>query len=397
MQKGQNQKDIKNFNRALILKSICTEQGLSRIKLSRVTGLTKMTVTNITAQLISEGLIREGLPSESQEGAGRKPILLIPCTDTVYAVGVYISRDQLKVSLLTITANILKTSAQPLSDSENTESFLQKVLNGIREITETIQDDKILGVGIACIGPLDVNNGVILSPPDFYGLHDIKIKEYLEENTGYSIVLNNDMKASALAEKLFGKGKQLDNFIYVGITHGIGSGIVMNGKLYNGEMCLSGEIGHTTINFNGPVCTCGNRGCLEVYASIPNLIKSAYQSASEKQETILSKMNTITFDDIVENAERDSLCDRIIKDMAAHLGIALANTINTLDLSTVIIGHEGAHAGAKLAGLLEEHINNRILFKNNKHINVAISHFIDKSPLIGSGVLVLDKFFKGLS
>ena len=119
MSKGQNQQNIKELNRALVLKLICTEQCLSRIEISRMTGLTKMTVTNITSQLIHDGLIKEGFPSETKEGAGRKPIVLLPCNDYVFVVGVYIARDFIKVSMLSISAKIVNTYSQYLSENED--------------------------------------------------------------------------------------------------------------------------------------------------------------------------------------------------------------------------------------------------------------------------------------
>jgi len=391
--KGQNQQDIKEQNRALVLKLICTEQCLSRIEISRLTGLTKMTVTNITVQLIRDGFIKEGFPFENQGTTGRKPITLLPCNDSVYAIGVYISRDFIKVSLLSISAEIIQTCTQVLSEGENSKSLIQKTLKGIKRIIGSIPKSKILGIGIASIGPLDTKSGVILSPPDFYNIKNVEIKKNIEENTGLKVILNNDMKASSLAEKLFGKGENLQNFIYLGITHGIGSGIVMDGKLFSGEMGYAGEVGHTTIDFNGPICSCGNRGCLEAYASIPNILKVAKERIEGNTCTILSSMNEFTFQDIAQHAQSDPLCCSLINDMALHIGIALVNTINTLDLSTVIIGHEGAYGGTYLAGLIEKYINEKMLFRSSKHVSVIISNFCEESPLIGSGTLVLDEFF----
>jgi predicted NBD/HSP70 family sugar kinase len=400
---AKNQQDIKKINRSLVLKLICTEQGLSRIDISRLTGLTKMSVTNIVKQLIDEGYIKEGCFSEKQEGAGRKPIVLLPCEDSVFVVGVYISRDFVKVSLVTLSAKIIKTETSYLAENENSHSLLQKILSNVCKIinivsvehgsVEHCSKEKIAGIGVACIGPIDMYRGLILSPPDFYGIQNLYVKEFLENNTGLNVVVSTDTKASAIAENLYGKGKNLKNFIYVGVTHGIGSGIIVDGNLYMGEMGLSGEIGHATINFNGNVCSCGNKGCLETYASIPNIIKTAKSKISENKNTILKKIDNFGFNDIIDNMHTDTFCKSLINNMAIYLGTALVGTINTLDLSTVIIGHEGAYGGEYFAHLIENYINNRILFKNSKCVKVEISKFKDECPVIGSGALVLNKLF----
>ncbi len=392
---GKNQQYIKEQNRALILKLICTKQCFSRATIARKTGLNKMTVTNIINELLLAGFVKEGIASNTVK-VGRKPIELLLCEDGAYSVGIYISRDFVKASLITLSADIIHEQEISMENVETEDSLLEKILNCIETIIQTVDRSKILGIGIACVGPLDIKNGTILSPTDFYGIKNVPLKKIIEEKTGYKVFVNNDMNAAALAEQLYGNGRDQTNFLYLGITNGIGSGIITNGNLYMGEEGYSGEIGHATINFEGPVCSCGNKGCLEAYASIPKVLQKAKESIKAGQTTALRDIPQFTFEDIVTCAENgDAFCRQIIDTMCFYISTALVNAVNILDCESIYIGHDGALGGEFLTKRIEESINERIIFKYSKFVKVEISAFIERSPVIGSGVLVFDKLFSG--
>lgn len=387
--KGKNQQYIREQNRALILKLICTKECLSRIEIAQKTGLTKMTVTNVINDLIGSGLIKEGMTSDIQT-VGRKPIRLHPNENSIYSLGIYISRDYIKFSILTLSAYIIKETTIALYEDETSTSLIRKLLDGIDEILEDTDKNKICGIGIACIGPLDINNGIILDPTDFHGISNVNIKKAVEEKTGMTVVVNNDMNAAALAEQLYGKGRGKPNFIYLGITNGIGSGIITNGSLYTGENGFGGEIGHTTINFDGPVCTCGKKGCLEAYASIPVILKRANAALNED-------FGDITFARLISMAkDNNTKCIEIIDSMCLYISTALINAVNILDCSSVYLGHEAALGGEYLTSKIENYLNKGLLFKSSKHVNVEISKFGEQSPVIGSGIMVFDRIFSGL-
>lgn len=381
--KGKNQQDLKKQNRALILKLICTGRCSSRADIARQTGLAKMTVTNVISELISAGFIVEGLTSEKTT-VGRKAIFLHPTKNNYFSVGIYLSRDFMLFSLLSLEAKIIKKHTIYFENSESKESLIEKIFFGINIILKDEEKSKILGIGIASIGPIDIENGVLLNPTDFYDIKNVPLKNILEKKTNLPVIVNNDMNAAALAELLYGKRKKNNNFIYVGITHGIGSGIIINGALYTGEGGFSGEIGHTTINFDGPVCPCGNKGCLEVYASIPNITQKVKEQTKKE----------LSFEQIVLFAQKGtSPFKELIDDTCFYIGCALANSINTLDSKSIYLGHDAAKGGEYFAKRIEEIINNRILFKKNKHVSVEISSFKEQTPVIGSGVLVLNELF----
>lgn len=396
---GVNHQSVKIKNKSLVLKKICTEGQISRIELARQTGLSKMSVTNIVNELIQDGFVTEQdeyIGNNGSATVGRKPVCITPNPDIYVSLGIYISRDYAIAIATTLNCKIIIRNKCLFSFDESENSFLNKIngiVSGILESDE-LRGKKVLGIGISCIGPLDIRNGIILEPPNFYNLREIRICEFLEKKFGYKAYIDNDMNASALAEKLFGRGKVIDNFIYVGVTNGIGAGIIANGELYQGQMGFSGEIGHSTIHFDGPKCSCGNIGCLELYASIPVIVSQARQSISVGVDSKLRSKSSIEWSDIVECAlQGDDLSVKLIDRLCMYVSIGLTSLSNIFDPEVIYIGHDIAVAEDLVKHRIEENLNERILGRKYRKIFVEISAFRDQSPLIGSSVIILDKLF----
>lgn len=393
--KGKNLHDIKEENQSLVLKLICTGQCTSRAEISRRTGLTKMTITNIIQALLNENLILEG-PLLEKTTVGRKPVLLFPSENAKRSIGVYISRDVITLSLLSLNAKIIKKYDRLLSPDENAETLTGKIFDGLDMILEGEDKTKILGIGVACIGPLDLVNGVILSPPEFYGIENLPIRQLISDKTGLPVFVNNDMSTAALAEHLYGFGTGCDHFIYFGITHGIGSGIVANGKLFSGAEGYGGEIGHTSIRYDGVPCFCGNKGCLEAYASMPVFMNETREQASKVRDSLLFNKPELEFEDVVLAAQKgDPLAVERMEYLVTITGTALVNSIHLMNSSKILIGHESARGGEWFAQKLETYINAKSIFRRKSHVGVQVSKFGEHSPVIGSGVLVFDQFFQG--
>ncbi len=392
--KGKNLQSVKVDNRNLVLKLICTGQCETRMEITNRTGLTKMTVTNIISELIDEGWIKQS-GTFSKSGPGRKSFGLQVDESKIRSIGIYISREYIVVSSITLNADVKELLKINLSDDENGETLISKIIDGIDKIRKREIKAEFLGIGVACIGPLDINNGIILSPLDFFGIENLKIKEILENETGLKTVLNNDMNASALAELLYGHGISTGNFLYFGITHGVGCGIVINSDLYTGSGGYSGEIGHVSIDKNGLVCSCGNRGCLERYASMPDFWKRVLDEVQKHPESMLSEISQPDIERIVEFAKTgDNLSIMLLDEWINHIGVALISTIHLLNMQLIVLGHESALAGKWFTGKLQSYLQAHCMFKKEEPLEVVISKFNEKSPVIGSGVLVFDLLFR---
>lgn len=387
---GVNISDIKENNRTLILKHICTNSGISRIELARVTGLTKMTLTNITNDLIKAGLIRES--TEISEGAGqaisnsvgRKPIMLTISEDSPVAVGVWISRDYCAGVLTDLKANIIAESRIDFDEAETKDTLLKKVIECAKYLCER-SERKVVGVGISSIGPVDVRKGMLLKPANFYGIADLNVCEEVSEALGgIPTYIEKDMDASALAERYFGNGRNTPNFIYVGITNGIGSGIISGGELFHGGSGFGGEFGHTSIDYKGELCHCKNRGCIEMYASVPNILNNYNKKYANRVKDL---------SELIELSESDGSAKEYIEDICEKLAIALASLSNVLDPSTIIIGHEGYYFSDGMLKIIEKRLNDYILVSGYKKIKVQRSDFEDGASIIGAATIVMDKIF----
>lgn len=400
--RGSNHQSIKYKNRALVLKIISTQGPMSRIELSRITKLSKMSITNIINELIEKKMVCEtenaGVDDNIEPACGRKPVQLDVNPDALYALGIYIARDYCKCTLANLKGEFLQIAKVTFAFDETPDSFVEKVKCGVKKVMNEspVPQNKILGIGIASIGPLDIQNGIILEPPNFHNLHQIHMKEILEKEFGFQVYMDNDMNAAALAEKYYGKGIYIDNFVYLGITNGIGAGIISNNTLYSGDSGFVGEIGHTTIHFEGPKCACGNSGCLELYANIPEVVKQARHAIELGMATSLTSTPDFSWPDIIHHAAQgDGLCLKLIDKLCLYISIGITNLVNTLDPKTVFLGHDIALAGNLVLERISNAVNRRMISSRYKEIKIEISKFIDKAPLIGSVTLVFEKLFTG--
>lgn len=396
---GSNNQNTKLRNRALVLRLICTVSDASRINIARQTGLSKMSITNIVNELIRDGFVKECVENSSNESkpsTGRKPVLLVPDCETHAVIGLYISRDYVMAILSNLKCEVLFEVKCGVTFEESNTSFIQKILDLTGKVLKTKEaaGKKILGIGVSCIGPLDRKSGIILQPPNFYHLNSIPVRQKLEDEFGYPVYVDNDMNASALAEKLYGNGRNISDFVYIGVTNGIGSGIISNDNLFAGEMGFSGEIGHTTINYEGPKCACGNTGCLELYASIPEIEKQANDAIKSGLESSMKYLDKIQWSDIVRCAkEKDTLALNLIDRLCMYISIGLVSIINLFDPSMIFLGHDIAIAGSLLTDNLESYIKEKTISNKYKNVPVEISVFGEKAPVVGSAALVLNKLF----
>lgn len=384
--RGLNQKHLKDRNRGLVLKLIASGR-MSRSAITRTIGLTKMAVTNIVSELISEGYIEEKEIAETS-AAGRNPVMLDVVPYNTLAAGVYLSRSNLQVIITDLKLNIIFKRSQALSN-ETAETITDKLYclmdDAMFQVKEYKPQSRLLGIGISTLGPLDSARGVILRPTNFFEIKDYPIVDRIRNRYPLPVFLCNDMDASALAEKLFGQGVELSDFLYLGITNGIGSGILSRGMLYQNNSGLAGEIGHMSINFNGDICSCGNKGCLEVYANMP-VIMDRLRRASGNRD--------LGFEDF-ERISSVPSCDAVFKDMTGMLSVALVNVVNLLNPECIIIGHEGVFIPSDHIARLESLLNSKILSTGFKKVSIVKSSFGSLAPLFGSVSCVYNELFVG--
>lgn len=374
-----NNQNLKYQNRGLLLRLLCTHDGVSRIQLAQRTGLTKMTVSNIIAGLMEQDYVVERAP-ERNAGVGRNPIILDISPGAPKVLGVQLGREGVTAVLFDLKLRILKKEEEPFAQ-ENTDSILQKLFRAVDRIR--IQESNILGCGVSVVGPLDVGSGVVLNPPNFFGVSNLPLRRLLSNHMGLPVELNNDMNCAALGEKLFGAGREFHNFLYVGLSTGIGSGIIENDGLYQNSSGFAGELGHTSIDCNGPECGCGNRGCLEEYVGMP-VIEARLREATGQAGDFAS---------FCAQTE-DPHVDVVLSDVIEKITRALVNAVNLLNPQAILVGHNGTHLPARYLEQMERELNRRKFSQDYLKIRVKKSRFGMDSSLYGSGCLALRQLFE---
>ena len=390
---GSNGQDIKQKNRILVLQLIAENTGVSRVDISRMTGLSKMTIGNIVTELIEEKLIIEqgrlDCPPEAA-ASGRRPIILSLSPASPCICGMLIKRELCQIIIGDLAGHILDEVHYEYSSLSDGEELVRMLCHGYQTLSRH-SDRHIIAISISSLGPVDGQHGVISKPPHFYNIRHLPIVSLLEKQIGLPTFLVNDANAGALAEKMYGIGKNISNFCYLHIMNGIGSGLILRDSLYNGDAGQSGEIGHTSINFAGPPCACGNRGCLELYANVDAMRRKIKNLSGFYPSSPLAG-GTVSWRQIVDCAERgDHLALLALDDFCSYLSGALLNTLNLLDLSTLIVGYNGS--GGVIERLLQARLAPALLSDHPDALRVLHSSFGGDAPLIGSIAFAADKIF----
>ena len=382
---GYNNTTLKQQNRGLILKLIVTGECESRIELAKRTGLSKMAVTNIISEFMEQNLVEEKECVRIQ-GKGRNPIKLCLSSKAPKMIGVHIYRGECSVILCDFQLHILQRRSFPVTE-ENHGRLLEYLFQEIDEILDRIPRTEICGIGIGALGPVDVGKGRILNPPNFYGMKNIDIVSVLKARYEMPVFFDSQYDGAALAEKFFGNGRDVEDFVFVGLANGIGSGIISQGTIYRDYSGFTSELGHVSIDWNGRVCSCGRKGCLETYVSSPVIARQLCQITGWKKS-----FREFCQIDMSEYAKET---DQVLEDMMEKLACGIVNLTNLFNPQKVIIGHEGYWIPDRYICHLEDYINEKKLLASYHQIRVEKSYFGEDAHIIGCACSLLTEIFAG--
>lgn len=383
MIQGLNNQHSKFLNKAFVLKIVSTQGPISRLRLSEITGLSKMTISNIVIDYIKDGVMCAANTEKS--AIGRKADLIVVVPDSLLTLGIYIGSSRINVGIINLHGAILRNEEISLSPDESEQSFIRKLFMLIDMVYTKDIRPKVWGIGVSSIGPLDIQEGRILKLPYFNNIISIEIVRPLEERYELPVYLENDANVSALAEMYFGNGQLYNNFLYISITAGIGSGIIINRELFNGTKGFGGELGHMSVQLDGVLCSCGNRGCLERYASI-----SAIQEWYNQQNAGDEKVEKVGWLSIVDRARQGDISSlAAIERMCKYLSMGLINAINILDPECIFLGGDIGPALELMIPIIEEIIEAG-KFSPIGHVQILCPRFLGNSNFVGTAALVLD-------
>ena len=392
---GTSIKGLKNKNRTLILKMVATRSPISRVEIANETGLTKMTVGNLVNELIEKGFISEADSSpEAVAVPGRKPSMLCISHSSPCICGMLIKRGLCQVILADLSGAVISQTEREYHHSIDADWLVATLMELYSSLTEGFPRE-ILAIGISSIGPLNTSTGTILKPPFFFDIENLPIASIISEKAGLPAYLINDANAGALAEKLYGSGKTVSDFAYLHIMNGIGAGFVLDNKLFGGHSGQSGEIGHTSINFSGPRCACGNVGCLELYANLEQMQRrirsmSAYFPGSP----LAAEPEAVTWSAIVREAgRRDPLALAALEEFCDYISFALIDALNLLDLSTVIVGYDSPEGSCPVEKFLIDKLSRAVIAAPYRKLQILHSCFNGNAPLIGAIAAAAEQIF----
>jgi len=274
-----------------------------------------------------------------------------------------IGGTKLAAGVVDAAGNILARGETPTVAAEGPERVLNRIFRLAKDVLSApgVSADAVGRIGIGCAGPVDRQKGLILNPPNLPGWICVPLVERLEKALDRPAVLENDANAAALGEFRYGVGKGANSLVYLTVSTGIGSGIILDGKIWHGLSDGAGEIGHMTLIPDGPICGCGNRGCLEALASGPSIARRAREALAAGRPSRLRAVTDLNAADVVRLAqEGDAVATEIWQDTVLYLGLGVAAMVTILAPECVVIGGGVTRAGDFLFEPLRREVRRRV-------------------------------------
>ncbi|AEF41243.1 ROK family transcriptional regulator [Hoyosella subflava] len=325
-----SQSSLREANRRRVLHLLQSTGELTQADISRQTGLSPATVSNIARELTSEGVLA------ASEGTGRRRVLRLSGSAGLVA-GIDFGHTHVTVAITDRAHQILAIRKAALDTDISAESSMDCAARLLDEaVTETGHErTAILAAGMGLPAPIEGSTGIVGAPSILPGWVGIKANQAMSEKVGFPVYVDNDANLGVLAEHAWGAGRGAVNVAYLKLSQGVGCGLVINGELYRGPDGTAGEIGHTSMDEFGAVCRCGNRGCLETLVASRAVVQLLEPSRGP-----------LTIADVIRKAsEGDVACSRVLTDTGRQVGVAAANLCNLFNPERIIIGGDLGGAG----------------------------------------------------
>ncbi len=372
-----------------VLRLLWEERRISRAEIARRARLSRSTVSDIVGALLPTGLVAEAGVGASL--GGRRPIVLEFQDDAFVILGVDVGASHISVVLTNLRGKVLDWHHQTFAVRSDPIGTWRLISDLCAASLASVgrKRARLLGIGMALPTPVDPRQPERLSQlslPQWGGRLDL---EQIRRRFNVPVLVDNDANLGALAERWWGGAQGLEDFAYIKVATGIGSGHFVGGRIYRGASGVAGEIGHMTIDQNGPVCTCGNRGCLQAHIGTRELLARVAALRVEYPASMLAEPPTIPA--LVDAAlVDDPLALRVVTEIAEHLGVAVASMLNLMNPSAVIIGGGLARLGERLLQPLRERVRRRTFVSAVASADIRASQLGPQDIAMGAATLTLD-------
>jgi predicted NBD/HSP70 family sugar kinase/biotin operon repressor len=373
---------LRDRNRRRVMEVLRMQGRVSQADISRATGLSRTTISTMIAELRKAGLVLDIDTRRMHPRGGRPGVELVLRDPAQVVVGIDFGHSHIGVAVADLGHNVLAERRAELDVNREAVQALDSAARMFADVLAGAGVDRrsVLGAGIGIPGPVDLAHGTAGSATILPGWVGLRIASEMEQRLGVPVEVENDANLGALAELTWGAGRDCSNFAYIKAATGIGAGIVVDGRLLRGATGTAGEIGHTTLHEAGPLCYCGNRGCLETVASGPAIVELVGPIDGERP----------ALGRIIELAAGGDLrCRRAIADAGREIGVAVAGLCNLINPERVIVGGLLSRAGEVLLRPMRDSIRRHAVQAAAATLDVRAAVFVERAELLGAVALAL--------
>ncbi len=389
---------LRQMNRLAILQLLRAEGPISKADLAKRSAISRPTVSKVVDDLHMDGLaeiVGTAIPS----AAGGKPAKLYRFHSGAVRVGaVLLAVDGVSVALCDGDARILNKVYQRLSGDRSPSAVTAIVTTLLSKLLRdcSLSSDDLLGIGVGVPGLTDSANGIVSFAPHLPGWQDVPLSQWLADAFDVPIWLDNDCHLQALAERYRGQGADCDTLICVETGVGMAAAFLFNGQLFRGAGNTAGEVGHMTIQEDGPLCECGNRGCWESLASTTWLANAARKAAQNGQHSTIPLIEEVEAQAaaVYEAAQAgDDLALELVRAQGRHFGVGIANLVNAFNPERIILHGDTIAGGPPFLEAVLQTVQERALLRPRQMVEIVFSALGDDVGLIGASSLVMETLF----
>jgi predicted NBD/HSP70 family sugar kinase len=374
---------LREDNRRRVIDALRQHGVASRAELSRSTALSRSTISTIVGDLLEAGLAaeRDGQPA-GEAHAGRPPVMISLNPSAGLALGIDFGHRHLRVAVADLSHTVLAERWCEMDVDHSADQGLARAADFVDQVLAEAgaERDRVLGAGMGLPAPIDRATGSVQTSSILPGWVGVDAAAEAHRRLGMPVEVENDANLGALAELVWGAAKGRSEVAYIKVSTGIGAGLISGGRLQHGVGGTAGEIGHTLVAEGGPVCRCGNRGCLETLASsraIADLL-----SASRREEVSTRRLLELCTDG-------DAAAQRLVGDAGRAIGIAVANLCNILNPECVIVGGDLSAAGELLLGPLREEARRNAIPSAVGNLEIVVGVLGERAEMLGALALVM--------
>ncbi|MGG4344042.1 ROK family protein [Paenibacillus lautus] len=305
-----------------------------------------------------------------------------------YAIGVDIGGTKVQFAVIDREGKIINRHLMPTEAGKGPEQLMNKVLLGIDMMMESVgSEEEVQGIGIGSAGQIDFREGTVLYAGDTLpGWTGMEIRRQVSDRYDTRVHVDNDVNVIAIAEKMYGVGKDCDNFVCLALGTGIGGAVIESGRLLRGVFGGAAELGHVSIDINGPRCSCGNNGCIELYASGSGIARLGLEMQKNESVSYEWKPNAR---DIIEAWHRDDpSATEVMRVVIRALGAAVAGYIHAFNPEVVVIGGGVAESGPRFLQALDQEVDVRTSSYMRSCCRIMPANFGSDAGVIGAAAQV---------